>query len=82
MRQLVSLREINHHLAAYILSVEKGNEVVITRRGKPVAMMIPLKKGSQLSREQQQARKDLRSLMEQGLPLRGETFTKDELHER
>lgn len=55
---------------------------MITRKGKPVTLTVPLKNGTRLSREQQQARKDLISFMEKGLPLRGETFTKGELHER
>lgn len=82
MKQLVSLREVNHHLAEYINSVEKGNEVIITRRGKPIAMMVPLKKVLQLTRHQQKARKNLFSLMEKGLSLKGETFNRDNLHER
>ena len=82
MKQIVSLREVNHHLAQYIHSVEKGNEIVITRRGKPIAMMIPLKKVTQLTREQKKSRKNLFSIMEKGLSLRGETFSRDSLHER
>jgi prevent-host-death family protein len=82
MRHIVSLREVNHHLAQHIHSVEKGNEIVITRRGKPIAMIIPLKKVTQLTREQQKSRKNLFSIMEKGLSLRGETFSRDSLHER
>lgn len=82
MKQLVSLREVNHHLAQYIHSVEQGNEVIITRRGKPIAMMIPLKNVTQLTRQQQQSRKNLLSIMEKGLSLKGETFSRESLHER
>jgi prevent-host-death family protein len=82
MKQLVPLREINHHLAHYILAVEKGSEIIITRRGKPIAMMTPLKKVTQLTREQQKARKNLFSTMEKGLSLKGEVFERDSLHER
>jgi prevent-host-death family protein len=82
MKQLVSLREFNHHLSQHIDSVEKGNEIIITRRGKPIAMMTPLKKVVQLTRQQQKARKSLFSIMEKGLSLKGELFSRDSLHER
>jgi prevent-host-death family protein len=82
MQQLVSLREINHHLAQYIHSVEKGNEVIITRRGQPIAMMIPLKGAMHLSQEQQKSGENLFSIMKKGLSLKGEVFKRDSLHER
>ena len=82
MKQLVPLREVNHHLAEYIHSVESGNEVIITRRGKPIARMIPLKKVTQLTRQQKKSRKNLFSLMENGLSLKGEKFEREILHER
>lgn len=82
MRQLVSLRDVNHHFAQYINSVEGGNEVIITRRGKPIAMLVPVKKVTQLTRQQQKSRKNLFSIMEKGISLKGETFNRDSLHER
>lgn len=82
MKQLVSLREVNHNLAHYIHSVEKGNEVIITRRGTPIAVMSPLKKVTQLTRQQQKSRKALFSMMEKGLSLKGKTFSRETLHER
>lgn len=82
MKQLASLREINHNLAHYIHSVEKGNEVIITRRGSPIAVMSPVKKVTQLTRQQQRSRKSLFSIMEKGLSLKGETFSRESLHER
>lgn len=82
MRQLVSLREFNHHLAQYIHSVEQGNEVIVTRRGKPIVAMTPLKKVVQLTRQQQQARKNLSLIMKKGVSLKGEDFNRDSLHER
>ena len=82
MKQLVSLREVNHHLSQYILSVEKGNEVIITRRGKPIAMITPVKNVTQLTRQQQKACKSLFSTMEQGFSLKGKVFNRDSLHDR
>lgn len=82
MRQLVSLRDFNHHLAQYIHSVEQGNEVIVTRRGKPIVTMTPLKKVEQLTRLQQKARKNLSLIMKKGVSLKGEAFNRDSLHER
>lgn len=39
MRYEIGLREANHHLARYVKAVEEGHEVIITRRGKPVARL-------------------------------------------
>lgn len=82
MKELASLREINHKFAQYIHSVEKGNQVIITRRGKPIAMITPLNNVVQLTRQQQKARKNLFSTMEKGFPLKGKVFNRDSLHER
>jgi prevent-host-death family protein len=82
MKQLVSLRDFNHHLTQYIHSVEQGNEVIVTRRGKPIVAVTPLKKVTQLTRQQQQARKNLSLIMKKGVSLKGEAFNRDSLHER
>ena len=82
MKQLVSLRDFNHHLTQYIHSVEQGNEVIVTRRGKPIVSVMPLKKVAQLTRQQQQARKNLSLIMKKGVSLKGETFNRDSIHER
>jgi prevent-host-death family protein len=39
MRYTIGLREANHHLTKHIKSVEEGYEVIITRRGRPVARL-------------------------------------------
>ena len=39
MRYSIGLREANHHLAKHIKAVEDGHEVIITRRGQPVARL-------------------------------------------
>lgn len=82
MKQLVSLRDFNHHLAQYIHSIEQGNEVIITRRGKPIVTVTPFKKVLQLTRQQQKSRKNLSSIMKKGLSLKGKVFSRDNLHER
>jgi prevent-host-death family protein len=42
MEQRVTLREINQNLTRYLKAVEEGERIVITRRGKPVALLSPL----------------------------------------
>ena len=37
-----SIRTVQHQLAAMIAEVEKGGEIVITRRNRPVARLMPL----------------------------------------
>ena len=39
MRYTIGLREANHRFAKHIKAVEEGHEVIITRRGQPVARL-------------------------------------------
>ncbi len=39
--QTVSVREVQHHLADYIRKVERGEQIRVTRRSRPVAMIVP-----------------------------------------
>lgn len=41
MREEVNVREARRRLAALLDSVETGNEVTITRRGRQVARLVP-----------------------------------------
>ena len=42
MRHQIGLREANQHLSRYIRVVEAGEELIITRRGQPVARVVPM----------------------------------------
>lgn len=42
MRIEVGLREMNQQFADYIRKVEQGTEIVITRRGKAIALVTPM----------------------------------------
>jgi len=53
---------------------------VITRRGKPVAVLAPY--ASQLSQERERAIERAVALMRKGLPIGNRRFTRDEMHER
>lgn len=54
-KQQVGLREANQHFSRYVAEVEKGGEILITRRGKPVARLIGIPERKRLSLEQRQA---------------------------
>jgi prevent-host-death family protein len=54
-KEQVSLREANQHLSRYVAAVEKGGEVLIARRGKPVARLTGIPESKRASREQRLA---------------------------
>ena len=41
MHEVVSIRDANQHLSRYLDRVEQGVEIIITRRGKPIARVLP-----------------------------------------
>lgn len=40
MRYTIGLREAGQQLAKHVRAVEEGHEVIITRRGRPVARLV------------------------------------------
>jgi antitoxin (DNA-binding transcriptional repressor) of toxin-antitoxin stability system len=83
VRYTIGLREANHHLAKHIKAVEEGHEVIITRRGRPVARLTH-ELGADRTRdpEWQAAYERMLKLMAEGLPLGGSRMTRDEIYER
>ena len=81
MRQ-VSAREANQHFAKVLSAVEAGEQVVISKRGKPVAVMSPYR--SRSDAEHHAAVERLKAVMDEPVKLRApfRTFTRDEMHER
>lgn len=78
-KQQVSLREANQHLSRYVAEVEKGGEVLITRRGKPVARLTGIPDRNRMSREQRAA---LARLKTSARPLKIGRVRRDELYDR
>ena len=76
----ISAREANQSFSRVLTEAENGDTVVITRRGKPVAVLAPY--ASQLSPAREQAIERAIELMRKGLPLDNRRFTRDEMHER
>ena len=78
----VSARQANHKFSELLARVERGEEVLITKRGKPVALLSrycpPL-----LTPERQAAIDHAIEVMAQGLPWGAalRPFTRDEMHE-
>jgi prevent-host-death family protein len=78
----VSAREANQGFSELLGQVEKGEEVVITKHGRPVAVLAPYR-APILSPERQAAIDRVMKLMEEGLPWEEHgPFTRDEMHER
>jgi prevent-host-death family protein len=76
----VSLREANQNFSAFIAEVESGERLVLLRRGKPVAEIIPYSKRPDPKRLA--AHRELMALLREGIPLGGVAPTRDEMHER
>jgi prevent-host-death family protein len=86
MEKQVALREANQRFAEYVRAVERGEAFVITRRGKPVARLVPIDPGRRvLTPEQQAARQRALERMQRGIDLGDpdpEPFDRDSLYER
>jgi len=79
----VSAREANHAFAKMLSRAEAGEEVVITKRGRPVAVLAPYRAPA-MTPERKAAIENLKKMMKKGLPWGGKfrRFTRDEMHER
>jgi prevent-host-death family protein len=77
----VSAREANQQFARILGEAANGEEIVITRRGKPVAVLAPYRQPP-LTPEQKAAIEELVQMMRRGLVHDGRRFTRDEMHER
>jgi prevent-host-death family protein len=81
----VALREANQRFSEYVRAVEAGESFVITRRGRPVARLVPIEAGRRaLTPEQQAARARALERMQRGIDLGApaKRFDRDALHER
>jgi prevent-host-death family protein len=76
-------REANHRFSQLLSQVEHGEEVVITKRGQPVAVLSPYRPAA-MTAERQAAIAHAIEVMAKGLPWGGawRNFSRDEMHER
>ena len=82
MKQLITIRQANPHLSRYISGVQNGCEIIITRRGLPVANFSAFIESSELNQKQKAARKRSLARMRKGYPLGGIMQVRETLHER
>jgi prevent-host-death family protein len=77
----VSAREANQSFSTLLKAVVEGEEVVITRRGKPVARLIPIEPVADAERQAEIDRimAHLREGVDLGEPV---SWTRDELYDR
>ncbi len=81
MVQSISARDANQHFSDILGRAARGEKIVITRRGEPVAQLMPYN-ASSLTQGQNGSWDRLMAMLEQGLPLGGDTFDRDELYDR
>jgi prevent-host-death family protein len=78
----VSAREANQAFSELLSQVESGEEVLITKRGRPVAVLSSYRPPA-MTPERRNAIDYAIKVMRQGLPWPGgfRTFSRDEMHE-
>jgi len=77
----VSLREANQKFSSCIAEVESGESLVLVRRGKPIARIVPYT-GNERDLKHETAVSDLATLLKKGLNLGGVRVDRDELYNR
>jgi prevent-host-death family protein len=78
MSKVITLRDANQKLSSCIREVEAGEEFIITRKGKPVARLIPTGGKRVLTPEQEAA---LERLGSTSWPLGTDRFTREEIYQ-
>ncbi len=81
MPKFVSARDANQGFSALLNRAANGERVVITRRGEPVAELLPYGEAPDRTDTDQAWERLLRRLKE-GLHLGGEKFDRDSLYDR
>lgn len=80
MKRIVSARRANREFSKLLAAAADGAEIVITRRGTPVAKLVPVaRRLSGAKREK--AIKELIEMMRTGIPMGGVKVSRDEIYE-
>ena len=82
MSKTVTLRDANQNFAKYVREVQAGEEIVITRRGEPVAKLSPVSGKRVLTPEQEAALERTRKRLEKGWDLGDWKIPRDEIYKR
>ncbi|MDE0060023.1 MAG: type II toxin-antitoxin system prevent-host-death family antitoxin [Defluviicoccus sp.] len=78
----VSLMTANQQFSRLIREVEGGEDIVITRRGRPVARLVPHREDKTADPEWAAAYERMMARLEQGVSLGGLSVRRDELYDR
>jgi len=81
MTRFVSAAEANRQFSEILGQASAGETVVITRRGQPVAQLVPIDRSVEDTGRDAAWARLLRTL-EEGLDLGGGAFDRDSLYER
>src|ERR1051326_4971045 len=76
----ISLREANQGFSRCIREVEAGEKFVVTRKGKPVARIVPVTGKRVLSTEQEAALARAQARMRKGWPIGAGRLNRNELY--
>jgi prevent-host-death family protein len=79
----VSARQANHEFSDLLSRAERGEQILITKRRKPVAVLSPYRPPL-MTTERKKAIQHAIDVMAKGLSWGGsfQTFKRDEMHER
>lgn len=78
----VSLMTANQEFSRLIREVEQGQGVLITRRGRPIARLVPHGADKFADPEWAAAYERMMSQLEEGASLGGLKVTREEIHDR
>lgn len=81
MPRTVSAADANRQFSEILGHAAEGETIVITRRGEPVAQLLPFGRPS-VDEGRGRALDRLLTMLEEGLPLGGGTFERETLYER
>ena len=83
MSKTITLSEAKRAFSRCIREVEAGDEFVVTRRGRPIALIAPVRRKRVMTAEQKAALSRLDAAMKKGWDLGIEfPLDRDALHER
>lgn len=78
----VSLMTANQQFSRLIREVERGEDIVITRRGRPIARLVPHREDKTADPEWVAAHARMMERLEDGAALGGLRIRRDELYDR
>ena len=78
----VSLMTANQEFSRLIRDVERGEDIVITRRGRPIARLVPHGTDKTADPEWKAAHRGMMERLEEGVSLGGLRVERDTLYDR